>query len=104
MRSLNIGCEAAVGNYLVFISGYCVPVDNKWLREIIKPLVENKAVYTYGKQVGNSKSKFSERQLLKKYFPDDSKIPQNGCFVNNANSALKKIFGKNINLMKSLLV
>ena len=30
-RSLNYGCEAAKGEVCVFISGHCIPVDNKWL-------------------------------------------------------------------------
>ena len=93
-RSLNVGCEAAEGDYLVFISGHCIPVDDKWLLEIVNPLIMNKAVYSYGRQVGNGDSKFSERQLLNKYFPVNSKVPQKGYFVNNASSALKKSIWK----------
>jgi glycosyltransferase involved in cell wall biosynthesis len=89
-RSLNIGCEGAEGDFLIFISGHCIPVNERWLQEIVSPLAENKAAYSYGRQIGNGDSKFSECQLLNKYFPDSSKIPQHGFFVNNANSALKR--------------
>ncbi len=89
-RSLNVGCEAASGEFIVFISGHCVPVNMKWLKALIAPLGEGVADYSYGCQIGNGDSKFSECQLFKKYFPETSKIPQNSFFINNANSAIKK--------------
>jgi rhamnosyltransferase len=89
-RSLNYGCEAARGEILVFISGHCIPCHEDWLQELVRPILDEVAAYSYGKQVGNSDSKFSECQLLKKYFPDASKVPQQDFFVNNANSALAK--------------
>jgi len=88
-RSLNIGCEAARGDFLVFVSGHCIPTNNHWLSGLIGPLRDGKAVYSYGRQIGNGVSKFSEHQLFRKYYPDISKIPQEGFFCNNANAALK---------------
>ncbi|MEJ2619923.1 MAG: glycosyltransferase [Candidatus Thiodiazotropha sp.] len=88
-RSLNIGCAAATGDYLVFISGHCVPTTDKWLFNLVMPLHENACAYSYGCQLGADDSKFSEHQLFKKYYPESSKIPQNGYFCNNANAALK---------------
>ncbi len=89
-RSLNIGCNEAQGDYLVFISGHCVPTDANWLLQLIDPLAKGIAAYTYGKQVGGTESKFSECQLFRKYFPEKSQIPQEGFFCNNANAALIK--------------
>jgi len=89
-RSLNWGCEAAQGDYLIFISAHCIPTHDRWLQNLIQPLIDNKAVYSYGRQLGNESSKFSEKQLFAKYFPDYDKCPQEGFFVNNANSAIKK--------------
>ncbi len=89
-RSLNMGCSAATGNILVFISGHCIPIENKWLIELVKPIEDEKADYSYGQQCGNGDSKFSECQLFKKYYPDTSQIPQEGFFCNNANAALKR--------------
>lgn len=90
-RSLNIGCDFAVGKFLVFISGHCIPVGDQWLTNLVRPLQEGVVSYTYGKQQGRSGvTKFSEEQLFKKYFPDRSALPQEGFFCNNANSALPK--------------
>ena len=90
-RSLNIGCEAAEGRFLVFISGHCVPVGEDWLYNLCKPLDDGICSYTYGRQIEREGySKYSEKQLFLKYFPDSSKIPQEDFFCNNANSALQK--------------
>jgi len=91
-RSLNLGCKFAKGEFLVFISGHCIPVKNDWIQQLVKPLIENKAVYSYGQQIGRDTTKFSEEQVFKKFYPSKSKIPQTGYFCNNANAALLKSF------------
>ena len=88
-RSLNIGCEFAQGDRLVFISGHCIPCTTDWLSTLVAPL-NGQCDYVYGRQVGRDTTKFSERQLFQKYFPDRSRIPQVGFFCNNANAALRR--------------
>lgn len=87
-RSLNRGCAFATGDLLVFISGHCVPVDKSWLQALCQPLIDGVAAYSYGRQIGDDDSNYSERRIFAKYFPDTSAIPQQGFFCNNANSAL----------------
>lgn len=88
-KSLNIGCEFSNGDYLVFVSGHCIPVNNNWINQLVKPL-EKACSYTYGRQLGRDTTKFSERQLFEKYFPEKSRIPQVGFFCNNANAAIRR--------------
>lgn len=90
-KSLNIGCEYSSGDILVFVSGHCVPVSSLWLQELTRPLVMNDISYVYGKQVGGDETRVSEEMIFAKYFPNDSKTPQDGFFCNNANSALRKV-------------
>ena len=87
-RSLNRGCASAKGDILVFVSGHCVPVGDTWLQALCQPLIDGLASYSYGRQIGDDDSNYSERRIFAKYFPDDSAIPQEGFFCNNANSAL----------------
>jgi hypothetical protein len=75
-RSLNIGCEFANGEFLVFISGHCIPVKNDWIQQLVKPLSEGVAIYTYGRQIGRDTTKFSESQVFNKFYPPYSQIPQ----------------------------
>lgn len=89
-RSLNIGCQSARGDCLVFISGHCIPTDEHWLDQLTKPLRDGVIAYSYGRQIGNGESRFSECQIFNKYYPSASRIPQEGFFCNNANAALLK--------------
>ena len=59
-RSLNIGCRAARGDVLAFISGHCVPAGPDWLGSLVQPIVDDVAEYTYGRQLGRDTTKFSE--------------------------------------------
>jgi rhamnosyltransferase len=87
-RSLNIGCRAAQGEYLVFLSGHCIPQDGAWLRNLLQPLADGRVALAYGRQVGGASSRFSECRIFEKYFPPESRVPQDGFFCNNANAAL----------------
>ncbi|TOG48141.1 glycosyltransferase [Vibrio parahaemolyticus] len=89
-RSLNMGCEFAKGDFLVFVSGHCIPSSEHWLDELCRPLLEEKAQYTYGRQIGRDTTKFSEQCHFNKWFPEYNKIPQEGYFCNNANAAVTR--------------
>lgn len=89
-RSLNRGCEFSHGDILVFISGHCVPADEGWLRKLCQPILDGRVTYSYGRQVGDDDSYFSERRIFAKYYPSVSEIPQEGFYCNNANSALRR--------------
>lgn len=89
-RSLNIGCEFAKGNMLVFVSGHCIPASDRWLVELVEPLLNGSAQYSYGRQIGAETTKFSEKQIFAKYFPDHDLVPQDGFFCNNANAAVTR--------------
>ncbi len=89
-RSLNIGCEFARGDVLVFVSGHCIPTNNDWLDELCKPLIDNVVSYTYGRQVGKYTTKYSESRHFEKWFPQYTKLPQKGFFCNNANAAITR--------------
>src|SRR5271165_685667 len=88
-RSLNLGCSAAKGSILVFVSGHCVPASKEWLWELVKPLHDETVAITYGRQVGGPETKFSEHAHFQKYFPDHYTNGQNSFFCNNANLALR---------------
>ena len=89
-RSLNLGCAFSTGDFLVLISGHCVPVDTQWLQKLCQPLIDQQVDYTYGRQIGDDTSNYSERRIFAKYFPEESHVPQDGFFCNNANSAIAR--------------
>jgi glycosyltransferase involved in cell wall biosynthesis len=88
-RSLNVGCDQARGDVLVFISGHCVPTDGHWLERLITPLTDGVAM-SYGRQVAADTSQFSEHQIFSKHFPSADEPAPNGFFCNNANAAITR--------------
>ena len=89
-RALNLGCKAACGEYLVFISAHCWPVYNDWLKQLTRPLSDPTVALVYGKQRGSEKSQFSEHQIFTSWFPDHSNSNQGSPFCNNANCAIRQ--------------
>jgi glycosyltransferase involved in cell wall biosynthesis len=89
-RSLNEGSAFARGDVLVYISGHCIPVDGEWLMKLVTPLREGISAYSYGRQVGRDSTKYSERKLFQKYFPEIPRPPTSDFFCNNANAALSR--------------
>lgn len=89
-RSLNYGCRAARGEFLVIVSAHCYPVHNHWLSDLLEPFADPTIGLVYGKQRGCETSKFSEHQIFRAWFPDTDEIPQDHCFCNNANAAVRR--------------
>ena len=88
--SLNRGCEAASGEYIVIASAHVYPVYKDWLERMVELLEDESIGLVYGKQRGDGTSKYSERQVFKKWFPEDPDYNQSHTFCNNANAAIKK--------------
>jgi glycosyltransferase involved in cell wall biosynthesis len=88
-RSLNLGCEAARGEFLVFISGHCIPQESSWLEKLLFPFHDLSVGMTYGRQIGGPESYFSETRVFAKYYPPES--PSQGpTFCNNANASIRR--------------
>ena len=88
-RSLNFGCEAATGDVLVFISAHCIPQHDRWLANLVEPVLDGVCDYSYGRQVGHEVSRFSEHQVFAHFFGERDRLPQEGFFCNNANAAIR---------------
>jgi glycosyltransferase involved in cell wall biosynthesis len=89
-RALNKGCDAAKGAYLLFASAHVYPVYTDWIEKIIQPFEDKKIALVYGKQIGNEITKYSENQLFKKWFPEESNYNQTHPFCNNANATVRR--------------
>lgn len=88
-RALNVGCEVAQGEFLLFASAHVYPLYVDWVEKMIAPFKQPKVALVYGRQVGNELTKYSEEQLFKKWFPTISNYDQPIPFCNNANAAVR---------------
>lgn len=89
-RSLNLGCSVAEGEFLVLLSAHCYPADEDWLENLLGGFRQPDIAAVYGRQRGVPESSFSEQRILQSWFPEVSSIPQEGPFMNNANSAIRR--------------
>jgi rhamnosyltransferase len=89
-RSLNIGCRAANGEFIVITSPHCYPVGNNWVEKLLLPFADPKVALVYGKQRGSETSKFSEQRIFEVWFPGKSDMDQSHPFCNNANTVIRR--------------
>lgn len=89
-RSLNLGCNVAKGEYLVILSAHVYPTYQDWLEKLLDPFKDPNVGLVYGKQRGNSATKFSEHQVFAAWFPEESVNRQEHPFCNNANAAIRR--------------
>lgn len=88
--SLNQGCRAAKGKFLVIVSAHVIPEKSTWLDELIRPFADPNVALVYGRQIGNSITRFSEHEVFAQQFPNKSNFKQLTPFCNNANAAIRR--------------
>lgn len=89
-RSLNWGCEKAIGQYLVFASGHVWPITNNWLGNLVKPFEQPSIAMVYGRQRGTEASNLSEFRDLLLQYGNTSHILVDEPNGNNGNAAIRK--------------
>ena len=89
-RALNLGCSIARGEILVIMSAHVYPVRRDYLENLTATLERNSELAVYGRQVGDERTHFSERMIMKQWFPEQRILDQGHAFSNNANSAIPR--------------
>jgi glycosyltransferase involved in cell wall biosynthesis len=89
-RSLNQGIAQSRGDLIVIASAHVYPVYPDWLEKMLSPFEDNDIALTYGKQRGNSSTRFSEHRIFAHWYPDQSHLRQKNPFCNNANAAVRR--------------
>jgi len=88
--ALNYGISNAKGEIICCLSGHCVPTDEYWLSNLIKPLADPKIAGTYGRQVPTENSDPLDVRDLVMLFRNESFVQSVDSFFHNANSAFLK--------------
>ena len=88
--SLNQGIEQTQGEFVAIASAHVYPVYPDWITRLLEPFSDSRVGLVYGKQCGDSKTHFSERQVFASWYPDESRPRQNHPFCNNANAAIRR--------------
>ena len=95
-QSLNIGIKSSRGEIIVCISAHCIPSNDNWLNDLIKPLdLKKRIVATYGRQVPMPYSNPEDVRDMILVFSKDERLQKNDYFFHNAHSAFyKKIWAQ----------
>ena len=68
-RALNVGCDAASTDLLVFVSAHVYPIYDSYLDRLTAPFADEEVALTYGRQVGDHRTKYSESRVMFEVVP-----------------------------------
>jgi rhamnosyltransferase len=89
-KALNIGIREARGEYIVCLSGHCIPVNNQWLGSLLRNFEVPDIAGIYGRQEPMSFTSNFDKRDLALIFGLDRKVQVKDSFFHNANSAIRK--------------
>lgn len=89
-RALNIGIEASSGDYIVSLSGHCIPVNEHWLISLLNSFSDKKIAGVYGRQEPMNFTSDADKRDLGLIFGLDRKVQLKDSFFHNANSMIQK--------------
>lgn len=89
-RALNRGCDVAKTDIVIFVSAHVYPLYDSHVELLTRPFDDPSVALTYGRQVGDRSTRYSESRLMLKWFPAQSISAQPYPFCNNANAAVRR--------------
>lgn len=89
-KALNIGIRASQGDYIVCLSGHCIPVNDYWLANLSRNLEDPEVAGAYGRQEPLSFSSDADKRDLLLVFGLDRQIKTKDSFFHNANSIIRR--------------
>jgi len=88
-KAINIPIKKINSKFVVCLSAHCIPTDEDWLSNLIKPLKNKKVAAVYGKQMPMFNTESQNYRDLKIVFGNDKRIQKKDYFFHNANSAIR---------------
>jgi len=89
-KAINMGIRASKGEYITCLSAHCIPVNEKWLSNLLKNFDDPDVAGVYGRQEPMSySSDFDKRDLLIT-FGLDRRVQIKDSFFHNANSMIRR--------------
>lgn len=88
-KALNLGILEAKGEYIVCLSGHCIPVNNQWLDKLLQNFSDPKVAGVYGRQEPMSFTSPVDKRDLAIVFGLDRKVQIKDSFFHNANSMIR---------------
>jgi len=93
--AINEGIRVSSGDYIVCISAHCIPVNNKWLEQLVSNFKDPQIAGVYGRQEPMSFTSNSDKRDLLITFGLDRREQFKDSFFHNANSIFPRKIWKN---------
>lgn len=115
-RTRNLGAKIAKGDYLIYITQDALPIDNKFLENLIKPLENDEIAGVYGRQIAYPNAKPMEKFFYLYFYPEERKVITSSdlgnlvdfyvsnVYISDVCSAMKKEVWKKINFDESIIM
>lgn len=89
-KALNMGARISKGDYIVCLSGHCIPVNDRWLAHLVGNFKNKKVAGVYGRQEAMSFTHDLDKRDLAMVFGMDRKIQKKDSLFHNANSMIRR--------------
>jgi rhamnosyltransferase len=89
-RALNRGCETASCDALLIVSAHVYPLYDDYIEHLVRPFERADIALSYGRQVGDYRTKYAESRVMSKWFPKSSVLRQRHPFSSNANAMVRR--------------
>ncbi len=89
-KALNMGIKKAEGDFIVCLSGHCIPSNARWLDNLLKNFEEFGVTGVYGRQEPLDFTSDTDKRDLALAFGLDRKVQKRDTFFHNANSMIRK--------------
>ena len=89
-KSLNIGIAEATGEFIVCLSGHCIPTNKHWLENLLSNMDDPEVAGVYGRQEPLSFTSPADKRDLMIVFGPERKVQRKDSFFHNANSMVRK--------------
>ena len=115
-KTRNLGAKIAKGDYLIYITQDALPIDNKFLENLIKPLENDEIAGVYGRQIAYPNAKPMEKFFYLYFYPEERKVITSSdlgnlvdfyvsnVYISDVCSAMKKEVWKKINFDESIIM
>lgn len=88
--ALNMGINESSGEYIVCLSGHCIPITEKWLLNLLRNFEDREVAGVYGRQEPLAFTSDSDKRDLSIIFGFDRRVQVKDSFFHNANSMIRR--------------
>lgn len=89
-KAINMGVRASDGDFVVCLSGHCIPVDEHWLENLARNFEDPDVAGVYGRQEPLSFTPDTDKRDLNLVFGKDRVVQTEDNFFHNANSMVRR--------------